>query len=100
MKVTLGNTTCKVERGDSQRIYKDSTLMTHIRRELQRQGYDVITKDLSRDKGNLLSPGCYGVRTRKLDETPNTFVIVHSDYCIDSAYKSYNRGQVMFTVLR
>lgn len=96
MKVTLGNLTCKVEREDGPRIYKDSTLMTHVRRELQRQGYDVIMKDLSKEPGNLLSDGCYGVLARD-----RSFVVYDPNYCIDYAYKAYNhRGEVTLSVIR
>jgi hypothetical protein len=95
MKVTLNTNICIVTRGDSPKTYRDSTLMTWVKRELQSQGYDVITKDLSKEPGNLLSDGCFGVIARD-----RSFVIWDTNYCIDYAYMAYNAGELRLTVER
>jgi hypothetical protein len=88
MKVTINPqfTRCTVEREDSPKIYRESTLMYHIKKELQAQGYDVITKDLSKEDGNMLSPGCYGIIARN-----RSFQIYFDDYQLRFNYEDYNK---------
>jgi hypothetical protein len=90
MKVTINPqfTRCTIERENSPKIYRESTLMYHIKQELQAQGYDVITKDLSKEPGNMLSPGCYGLIARNRD-----FQIYYPNYCIDNAFTHYNSNE-------
>jgi hypothetical protein len=90
MKVILGINTCTVEREDGPRVYKESTLMTWIKRELQAQGHDVIMKDLSKEPGNLLSTGCYGIIARD-----RHFQIYFANYCIRPSYEDYNKRRVL-----
>jgi hypothetical protein len=86
MKVQLKKYICIIEREESdKKIYKDSTLFTHIKRELQKQGYDVISKDLSKERGNLLSNGAYGIIARD-----RSWQMMYSNYCVEPAYKKYN----------
>lgn len=100
MKVTLNDNTCIVERENGPKVYKESTLMTWVKRELQRQGYDVIMKDLSKEDGNLLSEGCYGVISRNR-KSFKSFVVWYPAYCLRANYEFYNqRGVVEFDVVR
>ena len=94
MKVTC-TTTCLIERLDSPKIYKDSTLMYHIARELQKQGYDCFRKDLSKEPGNMLSSGCYGIIARD-----RSYQIYYSSYCIRDACTDYNNGKLILDVWR
>lgn len=91
MNVKLENNVCTVYREDGPKVYKDSTLMTWIKRELKKQGFDVIMKDLSKEPGNLLSDGCYGLVARNRD-----FQIYDPNYCIRNAYEMYNKNGVLF----
>jgi hypothetical protein len=95
MKVTLNQHNLVIERENSPKVYKDSTLMTWVKRELQRQGHDVITKDLSKEDGNLLSDGCYGITARNRD-----FQAYYPNYCINNAYEDYNAGRLVLGVVR
>lgn len=61
--------------------------MHHIKKELIKLGYDVITKDLSKEPGNMLSTGCYGIIARD-----RSFQMYYPRYCINDAYKDYNSG--------
>lgn len=100
MKVRLEKDYCVVDRENGQKIYKESTLMTHVKRQLQRQGYDVIMKDLSKEPGNLLSDGCYGVISRNR-KAADAFVVWYSDYAIRPCYERYNQwGSVVLEVVR
>ena len=93
MKLTINNNHIIIERLDSPKLYKDSTLMTHIKRQLQAQGNDVISKDLSKELGNLLSNGCYGIIARD-----RSYQIYYPNYCIDNAYKHYNQGKLILDI--
>jgi hypothetical protein len=64
--------------------------MTWVRRELQRQGFDVIMKDLSKEPGNLLSDGCYGLVHRQRD-----YQIYFADYCLRFSYEDYNKKDAL-----
>lgn len=93
MIITINNSTITVNRNNSPKIYKDSTLMCHIKRELQKLNYDVISKDLSKEPGNMLSPGCYGI----IDRNRN-YQIYYPNYCIDNAYTHYNDGKLILSI--
>lgn len=93
MKLELYKNQIVVTRTDSHKIYKDSTLMIHVKRELQKLNYDVITKDLSKEPGNLLSTPCYGI----IDRNRN-YQIYYANYCIDDAYQHYNNGSVTLSI--
>ena len=96
MEVTLNAHNCIVKRGNSPKLYTESTLMYHIARELKRQGFDVFAKDLSKESGNLLSQGCYGIIDRK-----RQYQIYFVDYCLRANYEDYNkRGELVLTVAR
>lgn len=87
MRVTINEnkTGIIVERLDSKKVYKDSTLMTWVRRDLQSKGYDCIMKDLSKEPGNMLSSGCYGIIDRK-----RRYQIHYPLYQIRNMYTDYN----------
>lgn len=93
MKLTFKNDKILVERLDSPKMYRDSTLMCHIKRELQKLNYDVISKDLSKEAGNMLSNGCYGIIARD-----RSFQIYHNTYCIYPAYQAYNTNGLTLTI--
>ena len=96
MEVTLNAHNCIVKRGNSPKLYSESTLMYHIARELKRQGFDVFSKDLSKEAGNMLSKGCYGIIDRK-----RQYQIYYPNYCISRVYEDYNqRGELVLTVAR
>lgn len=68
--------------------------MYHIKQELQAQGYDVITKDLSKEPGNLLSPPCYGIIARNRD-----FQIYYDNYQLRFNYEDYNqKGTLILSI--
>ena len=94
MKVTLGETTCVVERGDSQKMYSESWLFTKIRDELRRQGHDVIKKAPEKD-GNLTSMPYY-IRSRNLKKPG--FHVSDGRYALRSAYQEYNEGRLVLDV--
>ncbi len=95
MRVEFKEYSIVVMREDSPKVYKNSTLMTWIKRELQKQGYDVIMKDLSKEPGNLLSTPCYGIIARD-----RTYQIYDSNYCIKNSYSEYNKGKIVLSVSR
>ena len=67
------------------KVYKDSTLMYKIAKELQtRYGLDVIRKDAGKD-GNLTSEGNYYVTDRK-----RRFAWHFASYQIMNAYSEFN----------
>lgn len=96
MEVTLNTNNCIVKRGNSPKLYSESTLMYHIARELKRQGFDVFSKDLSKEAGNLLSEGCYGIIDRK-----RQYQIYFAPYCLRFSYEDYNKaGELILNVER
>lgn len=90
----MNDNTCTVIREDGdKRIYSDSTLMRHIARKLNEQGYDVIKKLAWKD-GNLVSDDMTYIRSRKTADK-DAFCIYDPAYNIRPAYKSYNNGELI-----
>lgn len=96
MEVALNTHNCIVKRGNSPKLYSESTLMYHIARELKRQGFDVFSKDLSKGAGNLLSEGCWGIIARD-----RSMQIWFEPYCLRRSYEDYNKtGELILNVER
>ena len=71
------------------KVYKDSTLMYKIAKELQkRYGLDVIRKDAGKD-GNLTSEGNYYIRDRK-----RRFAWHFGNYQLRDAYQDFNASGI------
>jgi len=96
MKVTLGETACTVERGDSPKMYSESWLWAKIRDELKRQGLDVIKKAPEKD-GHMTSMPYY-VRSRNLKRAG--FAISDGRYAIRKATEDYNEGRLVLDLGR
>ena len=73
------------------RVNSDSQFLYHVKRELQRRGFDVIKKRMWRD-GHMVSDTQQYVRTR---DTKNGFAVFQTDYALRSSYPSYNSGHVV-----
>lgn len=95
MKVTLleadnpnFNGSCTVEReeGDD-KYYSDSVLLHHVKKELIRQGYDVIKKRMWKD-GHLVSDTEQYIRERKVHD--DSLMIWWPDYQVHNAHPIYN----------
>ena len=98
MKVTLTSRGCKIikETGDK-KFYSEGTFLHHIKTELQKQGYDVIKKNMSKD-GHMVSDSENYIRSRKLTDDKG-FMIYCGDYQIRKNFEDFNnRGEVTFSV--
>ena len=77
-----------IYRDDEPKIYSESAFWHAVKRELQKQGYDVIKKLMWKD-GHLKDDNEYYVRSRKY--LPDSFMISQTDYAIRSVYDDYNK---------
>lgn len=108
MKVTLKHSghpeaygTCTVEReAEDQRFYSDSTLMHHMKKELIRQGYDLIKKLMWKD-GHLMDDRQQYLRSRNVKDE-NLIMIWWPHYAVHNAFPDFNSGEheVTFFVCR
>jgi len=93
MKVELSNSGCKVTRGAiDQKLYSESHLLHLVKKELIRQGYDVIKKLMWKD-GHLVGDTQHYIRERK-----GKFAIWFGSYAIRTSYEDYNEGEVVYQV--
>ena len=99
MTVELQTSTAIVRRSDSRKIYSESAFWHAVKRELQKQGYDVIKKLMWKD-GHLVDDNQYYVRTRKVNK-PESFMVYQTDFAIRFAYEDYNTlGMTRLSVTR
>jgi hypothetical protein len=94
VKVELSNNGCKVtrENGDP-KIYSESLLLYRVKKELIRQGFDVIKKLMSKD-GHLVDDTQQYIRERK-----DKFAIWFSAYALRFSFEDYNKdGEVIYQV--
>jgi hypothetical protein len=84
-RVTGGS--AKVLRDGGPKIYSESAFWHAVKRELQKQGYDVIKKLMWKDE-HLVDDTQYYVRSRKY--TPDSFMLSQNDYAIRFVYDRYN----------
>jgi len=89
-RLTGGNV--DIYRDNGPKIYSDSVFWYAVKRELRKQGYDVIKKLMWKD-GHLKDDNEYYVRSRKY--LPDSFMISQTDYAIRSAYDDYNQDGKM-----
>ena len=101
MKLEINPTTIVVIReAKDKRLYSDSTLLRHVARKMNKQGYDVIKKytknAISIKDGNLVSDDMSYICSRKY-KSKNAFCAYYSMYNIRSAYKDFNNGEVILS---
>lgn len=93
MKVELSNSGCKVPReNEDPKLYNESRLLHLVKKELIKQGYDVIKKFMWKD-GHLVSDTEHYIRERNGD-----FVIWFSAYALRFSYEDYNEGELFYYV--
>ena len=91
-RLTGGHVT--VYRDGGPKIYSDSAFWHAVKRELQKQGHDVIKKLMWKD-GHMVDDNQYYVRSRKY--TPTSFMLSQTDFAIRSVYDDYNKeGKATF----
>jgi hypothetical protein len=69
----------------------ESTFLYHVKRELQRMGYDVIKKRMWKD-GNLVDDTQQYVRSRNID-CPDAFAIYNDAYAIFDLGERFNERE-------
>jgi len=98
MKVTLkrfkgkDHGLCIVDRGDGRKIYVESLLMHHIKKELIKQGHDVIKKLMWKD-GHMMSDLQYYLRSRKI-KSNDAFMLYDGKWMIRKTQDDYNNGRL------
>lgn len=98
MKVVLREYECVItrEKGDPKiynGVWGDSRLLYLVKKELIKQGYDVVKKLMYKD-GHLVSSDVYYIRERK-----GKFAIWDDQYAIRFTYEPYNKdGRVVLVV--
>ena len=85
MKVTLGERSITVERGDSPKVYSESLLLHKIKTELIAQGHDVIKKRMWRD-GHIMG----GDETQYIRERKWNWCAFDNAYAIRLLHTDYN----------
>ena len=104
MKVTLKGHACTVVREDGDPHFRgiqnaagESRLLYHVKRELTRQGYDIIKKRMWRD-GHLMADMQQYLRTR-CPSTSHCLMIYNPRWAIEGADETLNReGSVTLRV--
>lgn len=74
-------------------IRNESALWVAIKRTLQRHGFDVIKKEMSKD-GHMVANGVYYVRSRNM-QAPGAFAIWDGNYAIRDAAKEYREERLI-----
>ena len=103
MKVTLNHKSCLVERQPGDRIPRDggwgtaeSRLYYWIKRELQKQGHDVIKRRMQADGHMYGDDKLPYIRDRK-----HAFYIYDGEYAVRSIVEQFkDKGQVILLVQR
>lgn len=108
MQVMIEGSACIVVREPNDPRFKDggwgsaeSTLLHHVKKELIKQGYDVIKKRMWKD-GHMVDDHCQYLRTRKKTGIPDKDIYVwDGHYQVRNAAEDFNReGKVVYNVVR
>jgi hypothetical protein len=105
MKVVLGNhiLTATREEGDP-KIYSESLLLHGIKKELIKQGHDVIKKRMWKDGHLYGDDKLQYIRSRnkgKKFQNSHDFIMVYDgNYAIRAMEKEYNEGELTLLVER
>lgn len=85
---------------DDPTFYQESRLMYHIKKELNRQGYDLIKKRMWKD-GHLVDDEQQYIRTRKPTGDPQNDIYIYDPHWqIRNAAKSYREdGKLTLAVV-
>ena len=104
MKLILNNTTLTVIREDNDPKYYgtlngagESKLLHAIKKELNKQGYDLIKKRMAKD-GHLMDDMQQYLRTRKKGAGIADIYIYSGFWAFEGANDRFNRGEVVFNV--
>lgn len=90
MDVQIHEEDCSVVvTSQGERVKTASQLLYRIRRELQKQGYDVIKKRMWKD-GHMVSDSEHYLRERKW-----RFVIWHPNYMVENLAGEFNRNGIV-----
>ena len=107
MKVEIKGSQCIVTREPKDPRFKDggwgsgeSTLLYHVKKELIKQGYDLIKKHMWRD-GHMVADHCQYLRTRKPTGNPSKDIYVwDGNYMVRNAADDFNtEGQVTYNFM-
>lgn len=103
MKVTIVGYQCIVEReeSDPKRFNTESTLLHHIKKQLIKQGFDLIKKLMWKD-GHLVDSDQHYLRARKenKDDPLKDVMIYNNHWAIRGNEEDYNKeGKCTFTVM-
>lgn len=83
---------CEVRRADGPKIYSESRLLHLIKRELIKQGYDVIKKRMWKDGHMYGDETTQYIRTRSRKMDRDSFHIYDGGYALRLLYEPYNKG--------
>lgn len=106
MKVEIKGNTCIVTKEPNDRRFSrgswsdaESNFLYQVKKELIKQGYDVIKKRMHKD-GHLTDNYRQYIRTRKPSGNPKKDIyVVNEDYCYYDAGEEFNKeGKVSLTV--
>lgn len=95
MKIILGKNRLTVLRENGKKIYNESFLLHLIKKELIKQGHDVIKKRMWKD-GHL-----YGDTQTQYIRTRNKktgFMVYDGNYALRFMYEDYNAGELTLLV--
>ena len=103
MQVKLKENQCIIKRDIGDKKFKstewasaESTFLYHVKRELNKQGYDLIKKRMYKD-GHLMDDQQQYLRSRKRNK--NAIGIYNGSYSIDDAGEVFNKeGMFILTV--
>jgi DUF1009 family protein len=96
MRLEINPTTIVVIKEDvDKKIYSDSTLLRHVARKLNEQGFDVIKKLAYKD-GNMVSDDMSYIRSRKY-KSKDAFCAYYALHNIRCAYKDFNDGELILS---
>ena len=108
MKVKLIKNRCVVtkEEGDHKfygKLYAkgESALLYHIKKELNKQGFDFIKKRMWKD-GHMVDDLQQYLRERKFKKVKEGYTclaIFNSDWAIRGAEEAFNNGEIILTVI-
>lgn len=106
MQVKIEGSMCTVVREPTDPVFRDggwgsgeSTLLYHVKKELIKQGYDLIKKHMWRD-GHMVADHCQYLRTRKPTGIPSKDIYVYDgDYMLRNIAEDFNtEGKVVYSV--
>ena len=107
VKLNLDRGTCKVIREDTDRKYRaggwanaESTFLYHVKKELIKQGFDVVKIRMNRD-GHLVDDLQQYIRSRSGLSRPGEFAIYNDQYSIfDAGLRLNEQGEIDLTVIK